>query len=79
MNRTFEMIKLYSSWPGVKQEIEDNIKYCNICQKNKITQIKTFLPLQITDTPEVVCQNCTLDIDGPLTQTFEGNEYLLTF
>jgi hypothetical protein len=40
---------------------------------------ETILPLQITDTPEVVWQNCSLDIIGPLTQTSEGNKYLLTF
>jgi hypothetical protein len=35
--------------------------------------------MQITDTPEVVWQNCSLDIVGPLTQTSENNKYLLTF
>ena len=55
MNRTFDRIKLYTSWPGMKQEIENYVKHCETCQKNKITQRKTKLPLQITDTPEVVC------------------------
>jgi len=54
MNRTFDRTKLYTSWPGMKQEIEDYIRQCDVCQKNKITQRKTKLPLQITDTPEVV-------------------------
>jgi len=79
MNRTFDRIKLYTSWPGMKQEIEDYIRKCDICQKNKISQRKTKLSLQITDTPEVVWQNCSMDIVGPLTQTCEGNRYLLTF
>jgi hypothetical protein len=79
INRTFDRIKLYTSWPGMKQEIENYLKHCEICQKNKITQRKTKLPLQITDTPEVVWQNCSLDIVGPLTQTSEDNRYLLTF
>ena len=78
MNRTFDRIKLYTSWPGMKQEIEDYIKHCDICQ-NKITQKKSKLPFQITDTPEVVWQNCSMDIVGPLTQTSEGNKYFLTF
>ena len=63
----------------MKQEIEDYIRKCDICQKNKISQRKTKLSLQITDTPEVVWQNCSMDIVGPLTQTCEGNRYLLTF
>jgi hypothetical protein len=63
----------------MKQEIEDYIKHCDICQKNKITQRKTKLPLQISDTPEIVLQICNMDIVGLLTQTFECNEYLLTF
>ena len=53
MNRAFERIKLYISWPVMKQEIEYYIKHFDIC-KNKITQKKTKLPLQITDTPGVV-------------------------
>jgi len=79
MNRTLDRLKLYTSWPGMKQNIEDYIRKCNICQKNKITQRKTKLPLQITDTPEFVWQNCSMDIVGPLTSTCESNRYLLTF
>ena len=52
MNRTYERIRLYTSWPGMKQEIEDYIRQRDVCQKNKITQRKTKLPLQITDTPD---------------------------
>jgi hypothetical protein len=63
----------------MKQEIENFVKHCEICQKSKITQRKTNIPLQITVTPEVVWQNCSLDIFGPLTQTSEDNRYLLTF
>jgi len=28
MNRTFEGIKLYTSWPGMKQEIENYVRQC---------------------------------------------------
>ena len=63
----------------MKQEIEDYTRQCDVCQKNKITQRKTKLPLQITDTPEVIWQNCSMNIVGTLTQTCESNKYLLTF
>ena len=54
MNKTYERMKLFVTWPGMKQEIENYIKECEICQKNKITQHKVKMPLQITTTPEVV-------------------------
>jgi hypothetical protein len=40
MNRTLESSKLYTSWPGMKHEIENYVKHCEICQKNKLTQRK---------------------------------------
>jgi hypothetical protein len=46
-NKTYERIKLYTSWPGMKQEIENYIKKCEICQKNKITQHKVKMPLHM--------------------------------
>jgi len=49
-NRTFDSIKQYISWPGMKREIEVYVKQCQVCQKNKITQNKTKLPLQIRHT-----------------------------
>jgi hypothetical protein len=78
MNRTFERIELYTSWTGIKHEIENYVKHCEICQKNKLTQRKTKLPLQITDTPEIVWGKCSLGSVGPLTQTSRDNRYLLT-
>jgi len=34
MNRTFKRIKLFTSWPGMKQEIQNYVKQCETCQKN---------------------------------------------
>jgi hypothetical protein len=79
MNRTYDRIKLLITWPGMKQELEEYIRNCETCQKNKITLNKTKMPLQITTTPDVVWVKCALDIVGPLTPTLDGNKYLLTF
>jgi len=62
----------------MKQELE-YIWQCETCQKNKITQNKTKMPMKITTTPEVVWEKCALDIVGPLSQTSDGNQYILTF
>jgi hypothetical protein len=79
MNRTYDRIKQFTTWPGMKQELEDYIRKCDICQRNKITQNKTRMPMKITTTPELVWDKCALDIVGPLNQTVDGNKYVLTF
>ena len=53
-NRTYDRLKLFTSWPGMKQELEKHIRQCEVCQKNKITKNKTKLPIKIKTTPEVV-------------------------
>jgi hypothetical protein len=79
MNRTYDRLKLFTSWPGMKQELEEYVKQCEICQKNKITQNKTRMPMKITTIPEIVWEKCALDIVGPLNLTLDGNRYVLTF
>jgi hypothetical protein len=63
----------------MKQELEQYIRKCETCQKNKIMHNKTKTPMKITTTPDVVWEKCALDIVEPLTQTMEGNKYVLTF
>jgi hypothetical protein len=63
----------------MKQEMEEYVRQCETCQKNKITQNKTKLPMKITTTPEKVWKKSALDIVGPLSQTLDGNRYVLTF
>jgi hypothetical protein len=79
MNRSYDRSKLFATWPGMKQELEEYIRQCETCQKNKISQNKTKLPLKITTTPEVVWEKCALDIVGPLCTTLDRNKYVLTF
>jgi hypothetical protein len=79
MNRTYDRMKQFTTWPGMKQELEEYIRKCDICQRNKITQNKTRMPMKITTTPELVWDKCALDIVGPLNQTSDGHKYVLTF
>jgi hypothetical protein len=71
MNRTYDRVKRFTTWHGMKQKLEDYIRRCETCQKNKITQNKTKLPMKIT-TPEIVWEKCALDIVGPLILTFQN-------
>jgi len=78
MNRTYGRLKLFTTWPGMKQDLEGYIRQYEICQWNKIKQNKTKLPMKITTTLEVVWEKCALDIVGPLNQTMDGHRYVLT-
>lgn len=77
--RTYDRIRKYRTWTGMKKDIEDYIRKCASCQKNKITQNKTKMPLVITPTPQGVFDRCDIDIVGPLTVTDRDNRYILTF
>ena len=63
----------------MKQELEEYVRHCETCQKNKITRNKTRTQKKITTTPEVVWEKSALDIISPLSQTLDGKEYVLTF
>jgi len=76
--RTLRRIRLKYNWPGITKDVEEYIKKCELCQKNKLMP-RTRAPLVITDTPTRSFEKCALDILGPLTVTTNGNRYLLTF
>jgi transposase InsO family protein len=78
MNRTYKRLRHFINWDGMKTDVEEYIKKCEKCQKNKMTQCHTRLPLTITDTPSSVFEKCTIDIVGPLSPSMIGNRYILT-
>jgi hypothetical protein len=75
IQRTYERIKLYVSWPNMKSEIEEYIKNCNVCQRNKV---KTRQELEITDTQSEPWNKIALDILGPLPLSENNYRYILT-
>jgi len=38
MNRAYDRLKLFTTWPGMKQELGEHTRRCETCQKNKITK-----------------------------------------
>jgi hypothetical protein len=67
MKRTYLTMKLFTTWPGMKQELQ-YIRQFETCQKNKLTQNKTKMSMNITATTEEAWEKCALDIVGPLSQ-----------
>jgi Integrase core domain. len=78
IHKTLEKIRTRHEWPNLRKEVEDHIKNCASCQKNKLVRIKPHQEMLITDTPTKPNQKIAIDIVGPLTETPNGNRYLLT-
>jgi hypothetical protein len=79
MNRTYQRLKQYISWEGMKKDTEKFIRKCENCQKkNKLKQRHIRMPLMLTVTPSVLFEKCNVDIIGPLSTSDSGNRYILT-
>jgi len=62
----------------MKNDMENYIRVCEKCQKNKMTQCHTRMPLMITDTPTPVFAKCSIDIIGPFSSRRSQYHYILT-
>jgi hypothetical protein len=81
MNRTYQRLKQYINWEGMKKDAEKFIRKCENCQKNKLTHRHTRMPLMLTDTAvqSLVFEKCSsVDILGPLSTSESWNRYILT-
>jgi hypothetical protein len=76
--RTYRKLKQFINWPGMKSDVEKYIRVCEKCQKNKMTQCHTRMPLMITDTPSTVFEKCSIDITGPFCPSRSQHCYILT-
>jgi hypothetical protein len=78
VQRTYERLKLYVKWPGMFHDVEEYIRKCEVCQKNKYTGPYVKAPFQETDTQYHPWDKIHLDIVGPLQITNEGYKYIQT-
>lgn len=79
MNKTYRAISLRYTSPDMRRDVEDYVRQCKSCQRNKMLKAKHKAPLQITTTAERPFEKCYLDVVGPLPVTLSGNKYVLTF
>ncbi|KAJ4430359.1 hypothetical protein ANN_22575 [Periplaneta americana] len=78
IHRTLDRLKLYVNWPNMKSEVEEYIRTCPTCQKNKMTRPYIKQELEITDTQPEPWIKLALDVVGPLPLTEQGHKYILT-
>ena len=77
--KTLERIRARFYWKGMRDEVRNYIKTCDICQKRKLTRLKAKMPMRITDTPIRTFEKVQIDLVGPLPISESGNQYMLTW
>ncbi len=66
-------------WPCVTQDVKKFIKSCKECQCSKLSNLeKTKQTLHPVKVPQGIWQQIGIDLVGPLPQSPEGHEYMLT-
>lgn len=78
ITRTYKRIQRQFRWDNMMKDIDEYIRKCGKCQKNKTTKY-TRQNLCITDTAQRPFAKCYLDIVGPVMMSNSGNKYILTF
>ena len=77
-NKTIERAKTLGEWRNMEDEIIHFVKKCFIWQLQKTTRIKRQCEAIIPDTPVNLNDKIAMDIFGPLPQTTNRNEYMLS-
>lgn len=78
ITKTYRRIKQRFWWNNMKNDVQEYIRQCRICQTTKLVRRKTRQPMILTDTPGKAFDKIALDIMGPLATTARGNSYILT-
>lgn len=64
-------------WPGMRRDIADACRACEVCQKTARRRTPKFplLPLPVVDQP---FSRIAMDMVGPLPPTSQGHKFILT-
>ena len=71
-----ELLKRTYWWPRMKLDVENFVRGCQSCQRNKIIHQKRAIPLYPLNAPEGPWQEITVDMIGPLPQS-KNNDAML--
>lgn len=77
IKRTQKTIKTRYYWKNINRDIENFIRKCELCQKNKSLPVKK-VPMMVTSTASTAFEKIYLDLVGPLIPDNKGNKYILT-
>ena len=77
VRRVYKNMRKYIYWFGMREDIKEYIKYCNICRLAKRNSQRNQGYLQLF-TPEKPFEIVAIDLVGPLPVTKRGNRYILS-
>lgn len=77
VKRTYNNIKKYYFWTGMRKSVEDFIGRCDDCQRFKHSKVHKE-PLTVTTTASTAMQKVFLDLVGPIDNDLENNRYIFT-
>lgn len=76
--KTWNKMKKRMFWEGMKEDIEEMAKACEVCQKRKIyAGDRKAVPVQPIEAPSGPWKRVHVDLMGPLRETTKGNKYIL--
>ena len=77
-HQTYNKIRERYFWAGMRNQIQDYIRTCAVCQEKKIHRTIKRTPMLVTDTPLQPFDKVSMDTCGPLRTTPWGNRQMLT-
>lgn len=77
IRRMSNNIKKYYYWPGIDNDVQEFVKRCDKCQKQKHS-LPIKEPMIITSTANTAFEKVYLDLVGPLETDNDNNSYILT-
>jgi hypothetical protein len=77
IHRMLELIKRTYWWPTIKTDIQNYVKGCSACQKNKIIRQPGHVSLSPLPIPEQPWQEISIDMIGPLPKSDKYDSILV--
>ena len=74
--RTLSRVTTKYFWPKMKEAVVDYVRNCLLCAKRKGHR-KNIAPLQPLPATTFAWQRLSMDIVGPLEESYRGNRYIL--
>ena len=77
MNRTLVLISRFFFWPDMRTDINNYVRGCVVCQRNKSSPGKPAGKLQPLPVPSGIWEDISMDFIGPLPKTARGHDFVL--